>query len=67
MVLRPMCRLRAGAHQVLGDGSPSQVQMTSDLAHRPVLGPVQAMNFVDLFGAQHGAEFGYTGRPAKTR
>jgi len=25
-----------------------------------VLGPVQAMNFVDLLGAQHGSEFGYT-------
>ena len=29
---------------------------TGDFAHRPVLGPVQAMNFVDLLGAQHGSE-----------
>ena len=46
--------------QVLGDGSPSQVQMTSDLAHRPVLGPVQAMNRVDLFCGQHAAAPRYT-------
>src|SRR6266851_3729465 len=39
--------------QVLGDGSASQVEMTGDLAHRPVLGPVQAMNRVDLFRGQH--------------
>jgi len=37
------------------------VLMTGDFAHRPVLGPVQAMNFVDLLGAQHRPEFGYTG------
>jgi hypothetical protein len=29
------------------------VKMTGDLAHRAVLGPVQAMNRVDLFGGQH--------------
>jgi hypothetical protein len=39
--------------QVLGDGSTSQVKMTGDLAHRPVFGPVQAMNRVDLFRGQH--------------
>jgi len=50
-------------HEIFDDGSAPDVQMTGDLAHRPVL----AMNFVDLLGAQHGSEFGYTGRPAKTR
>jgi len=51
--------------EIFGDGSAPDVQMTGDLAHRPVLGPVQAMNFVDLFRAQHGSEFGYTGRPPR--
>ena len=46
--------------EIFGDGSAPDVQMTRDFAHRPVLGPVQAMNFVDLLGAQHGSEFGYT-------
>jgi hypothetical protein len=41
------------------------VLMTGDFAQRPVLGPVQAMNFVDFLGAQHGSEFGYTDRPAR--
>src|SRR5580698_4342405 len=48
-------------NDVFGDGSAPDVQMTGDFAHRPVLGPVQAMNFVDLLGAQHGSAFGYTG------
>ena len=48
-------------HEIFDDGSAPDVQMTGDFAHRPVLGPVQAMNFVDLLGAQHGSEFGYTG------
>jgi len=39
--------------QVLGDGSASQVKMACDLAFRPVLGEVQAMNGVDLFCRQH--------------
>ncbi|PYU22728.1 MAG: hypothetical protein DMG30_13960 [Acidobacteria bacterium] len=41
-------------HEIFDDGSTPDVQMTGDFAHRPVLGPVQAMNFVDLLGAQHG-------------
>ena len=45
------CARRRG--QVPGDGSTSQVEMTRDLAYRPVLGEVQAMNGVDLFGAEH--------------
>ena len=47
---------------VFGDRSATDVEMTGDLAHRPVFGPVQAMNFVDLFGGQHGPAFRYTGR-----
>lgn len=50
--------LRRG-DEIFGDGSAPDVQMTGDFAHRPVLGPVQAMNFVDLLGAQHGSEVGY--------
>jgi hypothetical protein len=30
--------------------------MTRDLADRPVLGEVQAMKRVDLFGGQHGCQ-----------
>ena len=52
--------LRRG-DEIFGDGSAPDVQMTGDFAHRPVFGPLQAMNFVDLLDAQHGAEFGYTG------
>jgi hypothetical protein len=47
-------------NDVFGDGSAPDVQTTGDFAYRPVFGPVQAMNFVDLLGAQHGSEFGYT-------
>ena len=46
--------------QVLGDGSTPQVEMTSNLAHRPLLGEVQAMNGVDLFCRQHGLAATYT-------
>jgi len=51
--------------EIFGDGSAPDVQMTGDFAQRLVLGPVQAMNFVDLFRCQHGSEFGYTDRPAR--
>ena len=51
------CRLG----QVLGDGSASEVKMTRDLAHRPVLGEVQAMNDVDLFRGEHVADVRYRG------
>jgi hypothetical protein len=36
--------------------------MALDLADRPVLGPVQAMQVVDLFGRKHGSILIYTGR-----
>ena len=49
----PGSRAACRCGQVLGDGSTSQVEMTGDLAHRPMLGPVQAMNRVDLFRGQH--------------
>src|ERR1700751_2652540 len=42
-----------GCGQVPGDGSASEVKMTCDLAHRPVLGEGQAMNGVDLLCRQH--------------
>jgi len=40
--------------QVLGNGSASDVQVTRDLTHRPVLRKMEAMNGVDLLAAQHG-------------
>src|SRR5579862_4099876 len=36
--------------------------MAFDLADRPVLGPIQAMQVVDLFGRQHGSILIYKGR-----
>jgi len=38
----------------LFDGPPTHAQMTFDLADRPALGPVQAMQVVDLIGGEHG-------------
>jgi len=43
--------------QVLRQGSAADVEVTGDLAHGPVLGPVQAMNRMDLLGGQHRAIF----------
>ena len=40
--------------QILGDGSATDVQVTRDLTHRPVLGKMEAMDSVDLLAAQHG-------------
>ena len=48
----PGGRARRGG-QVLGNGSASDVEMTCDPAYRPLLGEVQTMNGVDLFGSQH--------------
>ncbi len=50
--------------EVLGQRSAADVQMTRDLAQRPLLEPVQAMNFVDLIGGEHGSDFGYTANRA---
>src|SRR5271166_5668891 len=41
--------------QVFPDGVPAQVEMALDFAGGPVLGPVEAMQVVDLFGREHGA------------
>ena len=41
--------------QILLDRVPAHVQVALDLADRPVLGPVQAMQVVDLFGGEHGS------------
>jgi hypothetical protein len=41
--------------EVLLDGPPTHAQVALDLADRPVLGPVQAMQVVDLIGGEHGA------------
>lgn len=40
--------------EILGHRAPVQVQVAGDLTQRPLLVPVQAVNFVDLFVAQHG-------------
>jgi len=39
----------------LSDCSASDVEMTLDLARRPVFDEVEAMNRVDLFAVQHVA------------
>jgi len=36
--------------QILGDGSTSKVEVTGNLADRPVLGEVEAMKGIDLLG-----------------
>src|SRR5450432_2848296 len=41
--------------QILLDSPPIDAQVALDLADRPVLGPVQAMQVVDLIGCEHGA------------
>jgi hypothetical protein len=41
--------------EVFFDGSPTHTQMPFDLADRPVLGPVQAVEVIDLIGREHGA------------
>ena len=51
-----------GRHvEILLDRLPTHVEMAFDLADGPVVGPVQAMQVVDLFGRQHGLLI-YTGR-----
>jgi len=39
--------------QVFGQGVPADVEVTCDSALRPLLDQVQAVNLVDLFGAEH--------------
>jgi hypothetical protein len=58
-----------GRHvQILLDRLPAHVQMAFDLADRPVIGPVQAMQIVDLFGRKHGLESHLYAQPvAETR
>ena len=48
---RPLCRRL----QILLDGVPAHAQVPFDLADRPALGPVQAVQVVDLIGREHGA------------
>jgi hypothetical protein len=38
------------------------MQMPGDLARRPVLGPVQAMNGIDLVRGQHLSDARYNGK-----
>lgn len=56
-VLRRLhCVLEPTKEAVLAEqtaGSACQMEMAGNLAHRPVFGPVQAMNRVDLFRGQH--------------
>jgi hypothetical protein len=59
--------LPARSVQVLGNRAPSDVQMTGDLANRPFLDPVQAVNLVDLIQFQHRQIFLYGGGRSKTR
>jgi hypothetical protein len=48
---RSLCR----RIEVLLDGPPTHAQVALDLADRPVLAPVQAMQVIDLIGGEHGA------------
>jgi hypothetical protein len=40
--------------EIFADRSPAHVEMPLDLADGPVLGPVEPVQIVDLFGGQHG-------------
>ena len=42
--------------RVLGQGATADVQMAGDFAQRPLLGPVEAVNDVDLFRCEHRAD-----------
>ena len=48
--------------QVLGQRAAADMQMPGDLARRPVLGPVQAMNGIDLVRGQHLSDARYNGK-----
>ena len=50
--------------QILLDGPPIHAQVALDLADRPALGPIQAMQVVDLIGGKHGATSVIRQRPA---
>jgi len=51
----PLGRALRRRIEVLLDGPPAHAQVALDLADRPVLGPVRAMQVVDLIGGEHGA------------
>ena len=57
---RPLCRRL----QILLDGVPAHAQVPFDLADRPALGPVQAVQVVDLIGREHGANSVYPAEAA---
>src|SRR3954453_4370728 len=46
----------SGHVQILLNRVPAHVQVALDLADRPVVGPVQAVQVVDLFGRKHGLD-----------
>ena len=56
----PLCR----RIQIFFDGAPAHAQMPFDLADRPALGPVQAVQVVDLIGREHGATLCYPAEAA---
>src|SRR5262249_27594164 len=49
--------------EILLDGPPAHAQVAFDLANRPALAPVEAMQVVDLIGGEHWCDFRY---PAET-
>jgi hypothetical protein len=51
----PMGGVLRGCIKILPDSFPADAELPLDLADGPVLGPVQPVQVVDLFGAQHGA------------
>jgi hypothetical protein len=52
----------AGVSRYLASVRAADMQMPGDLARRPVLGPVQAMNGIDLVRGQHLSDARYNGK-----
>ena len=57
-----MAGRRGRGVQVLGQRVAADVEVTCDSALRPLLDKVQAVDFVDLFGAEHGQPLYKRGR-----
>src|ERR1700739_4239343 len=54
---RTMDRHGHGSLQILFHRAGSQVEMTSDAAHRPMLAAGEPVNFIDLVHVQHGSAY----------
>jgi hypothetical protein len=63
-VALPLGRSLCRRIEILLDGSPAHAQMPFNLADWPVLGPVQAMQVVDLIGGEAWCNFSYPAEAA---